>query len=262
MFKTGELSKIFEIDRTSLNYYIRNGLLDPKVLDNQYHSYSFEDAMALSHIRYYRGLGFDVKTIKKLLHESDHKEKLEYCKNLMNDLDNEIRIAQMKKKILKHLMDSIEFHQIYRNQFLHSMTEGYYFIPKNEITDPILKELYKMIPVSEFEVHFSETKDLLADLSLNSGLSLKEEWVKEFALSIPDSSVYYPPKEKIICSILVKGKNATEELDYEIKKIYDEFNHKGVKLKDSFTVYFFISNYSTDEVNYDLFIQIEPETLD
>ena len=48
MFKTGQLSRVFEIDRTSLNYYVRTGLLNPEILDNQYHTYSFQDFVALS----------------------------------------------------------------------------------------------------------------------------------------------------------------------------------------------------------------------
>ena len=40
MFKTGELSKVFEIDRTSVNHYVKMGLLDPEVQENQYYQYS------------------------------------------------------------------------------------------------------------------------------------------------------------------------------------------------------------------------------
>lgn len=64
MFKTGQLSRVFEIDRTSLNYYVRTGLLNPEILDNQYHTYSFQDFVALSYIRHYRGLGFSMAQIK------------------------------------------------------------------------------------------------------------------------------------------------------------------------------------------------------
>ena len=42
MFKTGQLSRAFEIDRTSLNHYVRTGLLNPEMLDNQYHTYAFQ----------------------------------------------------------------------------------------------------------------------------------------------------------------------------------------------------------------------------
>ncbi len=262
MFKTGELSKIFEIDRTSLNHYVRTGLLDPKVLDNQYHSYSFKDVMALSHIRYYHGLGFNAKTIKKLIQEADHEEKLKYCQAQLDELDKEIQIAKMKKKILEHLMNTIEFYRTFRDQSIYLETEGYYFISRHQIKDPMLKELYKMTPISEFEVRFSETKDLLANPSLNSGLALKEDWIREFDLNIPKDAVYYPPKKKILCSLLVSGENAMEELEEKIRNIYSDFNNKGIKLKESFTIYFFVSNYSMKEISYDLFLQIEPETLD
>ena len=55
MFKTGQLSRVFEIDRTSLNYYVRTGLLNPEILDNQYHTYSFQDFVALSGVGFFYG---------------------------------------------------------------------------------------------------------------------------------------------------------------------------------------------------------------
>ena len=76
MFKTGQLSRAFEIDRTSLNYYVRTGLLNPEILDNQYHTYSFQDFVALSYIRHYRGLGFSMAQIKALTRLEDNQEKL------------------------------------------------------------------------------------------------------------------------------------------------------------------------------------------
>ena len=100
MFKTGQLSRAFEIDRTSLNHYVRTGLLNPEILDNQYHTSSFQDFVALSYIRHYRGLGFSMNEIKALTRQSDNEEKLQYCQNEMRTLDDQIRLLRKAIEII------------------------------------------------------------------------------------------------------------------------------------------------------------------
>lgn len=259
MLKTGELSKKFEIDRTSLNYYIRMGLLDPKILDNQYRAYSFKDVMALSHIRYYLGLGFKSEDIKFLTREADHDEKLECCEKQLQHLENEIKLLQMKKVFLEHFMNTVRFHQMYLNKPILVETEGYYFIPQNKIEDVVLKEVYKMIPSNEFEVDIDEQGNLSIQSKFNLGLALKEEWVKDFGLIVPNDILYYPPKKKCLCSYQIKK---FEDLQEAVKQTKCIMNEKGISLKEEFTVYLLLNNYSTDELKYDVFAQFELKDVD
>ena len=103
MFKTGQLSRVFEIDRTSPNYYVRTGLLNPEILDNQYHTYSFQDFVALSYIRHYRGLGFSMAQIKALTRQEDNQEKLADCQKQMQTIEDQIRLLRLKQRYLENL---------------------------------------------------------------------------------------------------------------------------------------------------------------
>ena len=94
MLKTGNLSKLYEIDRSSLNYYVKIGLLQPKVLDNQYHLYKFEDIVALGQIRQYRGFNFDTEQIKSILYDQSIEEILEESYAKQKEIDEEIKKLQ------------------------------------------------------------------------------------------------------------------------------------------------------------------------
>ena len=90
MSGTGELSKLFEIDRTTLNYYVKSGLIRPALSKNQYHQYGFSDSMALAFIRYYRGLDFSTEEITSLLNRDTNEEKIRRMNSKKTELMDQI----------------------------------------------------------------------------------------------------------------------------------------------------------------------------
>ena len=61
-----ELEKRTGVDRTTIRFYEREGLLDPRRSDNGYRDYTEEDAKELERIRLMRELGVPVEQIKQL----------------------------------------------------------------------------------------------------------------------------------------------------------------------------------------------------
>lgn len=263
MLKTGELSKVFEIDRTSLNHYVKMGLLNPEVQENQYYQYSFEDVLALSYIRYYRGLGFGINQIKYLTKEAEHEEKLFLFEEKLDEIEKEIRFLRMKQRFLEHLKNSVQFYKDYRNQCVVAKTEGYYFIRKEDITDPGLKELYKMIPSSEFEVKFdAEYQVTIESLKSTQGLALKEEWIQDFQLEIPDEAVYYPPEMKCLCSWRINNNQVNEQIRTRLIEVIRQCREMGYKVSANFVVYVLINHYHTDQESFDVFAQFSLKPID
>lgn len=263
MLKTGELSKVFEIDRTSLNHYVKMGLLNPEVQENQYYQYSFEDVLALSYIRYYRGLGFGMNQIKQLTKEAEHDEKIRLFESKLDNIEKEIRFLQMKQRFLEHLKNSVQFYKDYPNQCVFAKTEGYYFIRKEDIHDPILKELYKMIPSSEFEVKFDDEFQItIESLKSTQGLALKEDWISEFHLEIPDAAVYYPPEMKCLCSWRISNNQVNEQIKTGLVEVIRQCREKGYQVFSDFVVYVLINHYHTDQESFDVFAQFSLKTID
>lgn len=263
MLKTGELSKIFEIDRTSLNHYVKIGLLNPDVQDNQYYQYSFEDVIALSYIRYYRGLGFSMNQIKCLIQEADHKMKVETFDERLNAINDEIRFLKMKSRFLEHLKNSVQFFDHYRNCPVFATTEGYYFIRKEDIQDPILMDLYKMIPSNEFEAVFDDEYNVsIQSINSSQGLALKEEWIQEFEISVPEKAIYYPPETKCIVSWNVDTKHIDEQVKTGLMQVIDMCRNNGYETGNMFIGYVLINCYHADQESFDVFAQFNIKALD
>ena len=61
-----ELEQQVGIERATIRYYEKEGLIDPKRLENGYRDYSENDAEELRRIRLLRDLGISLDTIKNL----------------------------------------------------------------------------------------------------------------------------------------------------------------------------------------------------
>lgn len=263
MFKTGELSKVFEIDRTSLNHYVKMGLLNPEVQENQYYQYSFEDVVALSYIRYYRGLGFGMSQIKDLTQKADHDDKINLFKQRDDEITQEIHLLQMKQKFLRHLTGSVKFYKDFPDQPMIAKTDGYYFIRKEDIHDSVLKELYKLIPSSEFGVEFDTNFNVtIESMKSSQGIALKEEWVKDFNISLPEKSVYYQPEEKCLCVWKMNPKTMDSELKDKIKDVMQFCDKKGYQISHRFLIYILINHYRDNQMSFDVFAQFILKKLD
>ena len=246
MFKTGQLSRAFEIDRTSLNHYVRTGLLTPEMLDNQYHTYSFQDFVALSYIRHYRGLGFSMNEIKALTRQKDNEEKLQYCQNEMRTIDDQIRLLQLKQRDHPVLL----------------MTEPYYFIKREALEDPVLKALYKQLPSNEFTAVCDPDFKVTLRPQSAQGLVLKEAWVKEFQLPLPEQAIFYPAEQRCLCAFRVGGTEFEIQLQASLQSLYQTMEEQGVRLQREFVIYLLISKYNQADEYFDVYVDIPLKMLD
>lgn len=66
-YTVGEVAKALGISSENIRYYVREGLLHPKVNDdNNYREYSSEDVLLISDIMFYRDMGISISNIKKI----------------------------------------------------------------------------------------------------------------------------------------------------------------------------------------------------
>ena len=262
MFKTGQLSRAFEIDRTSLNYYVRTGLLNPDMLDNQYHTYSFQDFVALSYIRHYRGLGFSMSEIKALTRQSDNEEKLQYCQNEMQTIDDQIRLLRLKQRFLENFINLLRFYESYRDHPMLLITEPYYFIKREALGDPVLKAMYKKLPSNEFTAICDQDFKVTLRPQSAQGLVLKEAWVREFQLPLPEQAIFYPAEQRCLCAFRVGGTAFETQLQASLRGLYQTMENQGVRLQREFVIYLLISKYNQADEYLDVYVDIPLKTLD
>lgn len=251
MYQTGPLSSLFEIDRTTLNYYVRSGLLKPQVLENQYHAFSEQDAVALAQLRYYLGLDFDTRSIQRFLYESEAADILQNAEQKLTELQETARRLQLKQAFLQNF---IEFLRVVRQQPaapLVSRTEPYYFLQRSDLTDPALRELFRMIPFNEYSFDVEPDFSLRSGAPSSLGLALRQSWVEEYHLPLPERCLYYPARNKVICVLHTEGTDREKQLQDQLRRVYRSQQEDGRTLARHFEAYSLLTHY-TKETKFDM----------
>lgn len=105
---SGEVIRKTNITRDTIRYYIKLGLLKPKInKDNGYKEYSEEDLWLIEFIKSAKDIGFSLKDIKEL---SEHMKNAE-CKHksLVPFLNKRLDEVNVKIASLKHIKKHLEF---------------------------------------------------------------------------------------------------------------------------------------------------------
>lgn len=113
--KTGTITQTYHISRDTLRFYIKKGLLQPDLVNGQYH-WGQSDISALENILSLRQLGLSVKAILRIkeLHDTQcgtQEQLLENREIVLEEIKNrqkEIRLLQEQEKQLKELLQQIE----------------------------------------------------------------------------------------------------------------------------------------------------------
>jgi len=260
MIRTGELSRLFGIDRTTLNYYVKKGLIRAESGENQYHTYSFEDCMALSFIRYFRGLGFGTDEVAQLLSEKDHAGKLESLRARQEETEKQIQALQLRYCFLKNMEELYSFLAAYGGEPVRITTEPYYYIWKTVMeNEPDWMELYRAAPSVEFSPRYNAETELveIPDLSVFSGISMKVSWLEKFSLTPPAGSTFHPAQEKYVMAWRVSGETPERELSEKIREL---FKRMPEKLEEEFVLYLLPSLYKSEHSGFDAlcFFSIKP----
>ena len=251
MRKTGELSKLFGIDRTTLNYYVKRGLIQAGAGENQYHTYSFEDCMALSFIRYYRGLGFGADEVMRLLGEEDHEEMLNELHNKQEETRQQIRNLKLRQCFQEHLEKLLVFISDYDGKPFKTVTQPYYFIRKTVLeNDPDWLELYRRLPLIEFSPCYNPETDMveISDLFMFSGIHMRASCMEEFSLTPPEGSLFYPSQEKYVVIWHISGKTPEQDLSAKVSEL---FRQMPGMLEETFVLYLLASKYMSEDSGFD-----------
>ncbi|UJZ96472.1 MerR family transcriptional regulator [Photobacterium damselae subsp. damselae] len=109
MFTVSQIAKRFEISRTRILYYEREGLLLPSYRsDNGYRWYGDHEVKRLEMILSYRSYGVPVSNILSLLNDNNHKSQSELLKEHFYQLEEEINKLRYQQKAVMALLKESE----------------------------------------------------------------------------------------------------------------------------------------------------------
>ncbi|MBQ6834928.1 MAG: MerR family transcriptional regulator [Lachnospiraceae bacterium] len=92
-----EIAKKCNITKKAVQYYVEQGMLIPKILENGYKDFSEQDAEILKQIALYRKLGFSTSEIKRVFHDESAVTHMLYQRTL------EVEREKVKLELLKRL---------------------------------------------------------------------------------------------------------------------------------------------------------------
>ncbi|CEJ74109.1 MerR family transcriptional regulator [[Clostridium] sordellii] len=106
-YKTGELSKIYNLGRDSLKYYEKLGLLNPGRDTNSYRMYTIKDICNLNLIKELRSLDFSMQKIKEYLENRNVDTTREMLLEEVRFIDEKLKELSSHKESLHKRLSSI-----------------------------------------------------------------------------------------------------------------------------------------------------------
>lgn len=198
--KRNEVEKITGLTRKAILYYEDKGLIRPHKGENNYRTYSQEDADRLLQISIYRKLGLSISEIKNIL-ASKEKE----LGSILRDRQYRLELEEGKKNLLEKLIKSQDFEEIAKDlealekeetiyERLERIFPGYFghifFISYKpflgdklaEDQEPVFHELIKILD-SLPEIDFTEEEKvyiekLTSDFDLETLETLNQEKIQ------------------------------------------------------------------------------------
>lgn len=103
MYYIGKVEKMCKISKKTLRYYDKVGILSPdEVLnENGYRYYSKDNMLSIPLIKYYKQIGFKLEEIKKLIHESEYRDREAVFREKIDELEELEKEISLKKKAIK-----------------------------------------------------------------------------------------------------------------------------------------------------------------
>lgn len=116
-YRIGEISKIKNIDKQTLRYYDKLGILIPKVTDsnNQYRYYTVDQFFEVDCIKFCKMLGLSLDEIKEFKEERNLDKNLKVMKKHKEKFRQEIQRKQAILKNIEMIIEEVEAkHELYQ----------------------------------------------------------------------------------------------------------------------------------------------------
>lgn len=127
IYSIGELVKQLNINKETIRYYERVGLISETKRDsNGYRIYTKEDIEMIKFILVIKKFGFSLKEIKKLIHDEILSGDIASIKRIVEDKVNEIDIKINQLNATKKLLGKVKKNILDQNKMCCDDIENYF----------------------------------------------------------------------------------------------------------------------------------------
>jgi len=109
-YKIGEVAEIKNIDRQTLRYYDKLGILIPAIIDNEtgYRYYTLEQFIDVDRIKFCKRVGLSLEETKKFMDGTSLNGALDVLKRKKDLFAEDLKRIQTIHSDLEHIIDSLE----------------------------------------------------------------------------------------------------------------------------------------------------------
>jgi len=98
-----EVCKLTGLTKKAVEYYEKQGLLSPEIMENGYRKYEIEEIAVLKEISLLRKMGIGIADIKTILTSDDKLASLAVCKSKMT---RQMNMLDVQRECISYLIDS------------------------------------------------------------------------------------------------------------------------------------------------------------
>jgi len=98
-----EVCKLTGLTKKAVEYYEKQGLLSPEIMENGYRKYEIEEISVLKEISLLRKMGIGIADIKTILTSNDKLASLAACKSKMT---RQMNMLDVQRECISYLIDS------------------------------------------------------------------------------------------------------------------------------------------------------------
>ncbi len=183
MYKIKEISKIASISTRTLRYYDQIGLLKPSFINkSNYRIYTDKEIDLLQQIMFFKQMGFELQTIKKIIHSNDfdftetllaHKEKLLRQKRQIDLLIQNISKTILTKKGAITMTNKEKF-EGFKQELIHDNEKKYGEEIRQKYGNSSVNSTYQNIQKMS-KRQMAHAKELEKDILVSLQIALKDK---------------------------------------------------------------------------------------
>jgi DNA-binding transcriptional MerR regulator len=201
-YSSGEIAKLLHINRETLRFYERKGLIAPERADNKYRRYSYDDLLTLWEIIALRQAGASVLEI----HELSRKDYAEAKQDIIKIIEKEQEQVQTHIACLERLSITLNLYEtVEKNLGRISIKPdaSYYHLPSD-----LLSVMEDVTGITELEHYRIEERRLIHE---GNGLYIAKQYTCKAHPSLP-----IQPDDELLLTRCVYTvlRSATRRLEY------------------------------------------------
>lgn len=246
-YTSKEFSAMVGMPYSSLRYFERINLLNPKKESNNYRSFTHFDAFILNRFKYFRSLGISAEDSLKLMEESQPDSVIEKLDKRQKEIEMEVIKLREQLEGIRDAKRNMEFVKLGENKYEIKYVKDKIFIPASCGLDFTVSEydafskFVDILPMSEYCSRIKKEYILDKDnIQKDYGISVDLDFAKEKGIYIENQGeilkmgkclVYYSNKHNKNDKFIEFIEDALKYIEKNNMKVVGDIYFNGVKLK-------------------------------